>query len=260
MNKKKQTTELQESYHAMVNSIEEFMVKEGKTLQQAFHAAEEKLSKAKEISKEKVQQASRDLKDNLRLLGETVEGVSEAYKERIKFDVAYVNNSIWDKLQGIAYSNAAELIEFTRTLKENAQTVITEEHLVAHQQHNQWASDHALWLYELEFWQKEHGQALTKLAEVEKELKQQSTLLLEHAQVIKAHAEIDHEHERIMANEEQDPSSEVFKVADEKEVALHQKEQRIHAQHSELQSALKTHHFKMMAMINMLYREIHKAQ
>ncbi|MFT6268784.1 MAG: putative nucleic acid-binding protein, partial [Alphaproteobacteria bacterium] len=214
MKNKKQTTELQDSYHAMVNSVEEFVVKEGKTLQHAFHAAEEKLCKAKDISKDKIQQASRNLKENLRVIGETVEGVSEAYKDRIKFDMAYVNNSIWDKLQSIAYSNTAELIEFTRTLKENAQTVITEDHLAAHQQHSQWDSDHALWLDEVKFWQKELDQALAKLTDVEKALKRQSALLLEHAQVIKVHAEIDHEHEQIMTNAEQDPTSEVFKVAD----------------------------------------------
>jgi hypothetical protein len=252
-------TELQSSYKAMVDSVEEFVVKEGKTLQQAFHAAEEKLYNAKEISKEKIQQASIDLKNNLRFLGETLEGVREAYKEHIKFDVAYVNNSIWDKLQSIANSNTFELIEFTRTLKEKAQTVITEEHLAAHQEHNKWGSEHALWLDEVEFLKKDNEQARTKLLAIEKALKQKSTSLFEHAQVIQAFANIDHKHEKIMTNAEKDSSSEVFKVADEKEIVIHEKERQIHAQHSEFHDALKTHHFKIMAMINMLYKETHKA-
>mgnify|MGYP003676354773 CR=1 FL=1 len=71
-------------------------------------------------------------------------------------------------------------------------------------------------------------------------------------------AEMDHNHEIIMKNAEQDPSSEVSRVADGKENKVHLQERTIHSQNSELHNALKTHHFKIMAMINMLYKEIHK--
>ncbi|MFQ3189714.1 MAG: hypothetical protein ACI936_000839 [Paraglaciecola sp.] len=111
------------------------------------------------MSKEKIHQASRDLKDNLRLWSDAVEGASEAYKDQIKFDLAYVNNSIWNKFQSIANSNTAEFIAFTRSFKEQAQTVKTGEHLAAHQEHNQWASEHALWLDEIEFWKKDYAQS-----------------------------------------------------------------------------------------------------
>jgi hypothetical protein len=40
MKTKKQPSELKASYQAMVDSVEEFVVKEGKTLHQAFSAAE----------------------------------------------------------------------------------------------------------------------------------------------------------------------------------------------------------------------------
>jgi paraquat-inducible protein B len=259
MSKKKQKTELQASYQAMVDAVEEFVVKEGKTLQQAFYAAEEKLNDAKEISEEKIEQASKELKDNLHFWGDAVEGVSEAYKEQIQFDLAYVNNSIWDKLQSIAKSNTNDLMAFTRTLKERAATARTEEHLAAHQHHSQWTSEHALWLEEVEFWKKDQAQALTKLVDIEKALIQKSAALAEHAQSIQDHAEIDHEHEKIMADAEQDPTSEVFKIADDKEVAEHQQEQIIHAQNLDRHHVLKTQHFKIMAMINMLHNELHKA-
>lgn len=257
MKSKKRVTE---SYQAMVDSVEEFVVKEGKTLQQAFHAAEEKLADVTDISKEKIQHASSELKNNLRLWGEAVEGASEAYKEQIKFDIAYVNNSIWDKLQTIANTSTAELITFTKTLKENAQSVVTDEHIAAHQEHNQWSSEHALWLEEVDFWKIEHEQALSKLVEIEKALKQQSTSLAEHVKAIQVHAESDHQHEKIMKNAEQDPSSKVFEKADKKEAAEHLQERKVHAQQSELHHSLKTHHFKTMAMINVLYKEIHKAE
>lgn len=44
--------------------------------------------------------------------GDAVEGASEAYKDQIKFDLAYFNNSIWNKFQSIANSNTAEFIAF----------------------------------------------------------------------------------------------------------------------------------------------------
>jgi thymidine kinase len=255
MQAKKQITELKASYQAMVESVEAFVVQEGKTLQQAFYAAEEKLEDSKELSKEKIQLASKHLKENLRLWGEAVEGASEAYKDRMKFDLAYVNHSISNKLLSIANSNTVEFIAFTKTLKEEAQTVTTDEHIAAHQEHTQWASEHALWLDEIEFWDKDHEQALIKLKEIEKALKQQATSLYEHAQVIQALANIVHKHEKIMTNAEQDPSSKNFKAADEKEIAVHDKERKIHTQHSDFHHALKTHHYKIMAMINMLHKE-----
>ena len=255
MKTKKQATELQASYKAMVESVEAFVMQEGKTLQQAFHAAEQKLEDAKDISKEKIQQVSKDLKSNLRLWGDALEAASAAYKDQIKFDLAYVNNSIWNKFQSIANSNTAEFIAFTRTLKEQAQTVRTDEHLAAHQEHSQWASENALWLDEIEFWKKDHEKALAKLMDIEKSVKQQKTALFEHAQVIQAHANIDHKHEKIMTDSEQDSTSEVFNVADEKETAVHNKERKTHAQHSEFHHAFKTHHYKIMAMINMLHKE-----
>ena len=259
MKSKKLAAELQESYQAMVDSVEEFVVKEGKTLQQAFHAAEAKLIDVKDMSKEKVEQASSELKRNLRLWGDAVEGASEAYKDQIKFDLAYVNNSIWDKLQSIANSSTAELIEFTATLKEKAQAVVTNEHLAAHQEHNEWSSEHALWLDEVEAWKKEHKQALTKLVEIEKALKHQSASLSEHVKAIQAHAETEHQHEKIMKNAEQDLSSDVFQKADKKEIAVHRHERQTHGQQAELHHVLKTHHFKIMVMINVLYKETHKA-
>ncbi|WP_293746728.1 hypothetical protein [uncultured Paraglaciecola sp.] len=258
MTSKNQKTELQKSYQAMVDSVETFVVKEGKTLQHALHSAEKKLGDATEVSKEKIQQASKHLKENLRLWSDAVEGAREAYKNQIEFDIAYVNKSVWNKLQSIANTNTAEFIAFTQSLREEAQTVRSAEHLAAHQEHSQWSSEHALWLDEIEFWKTDQENALTKLMEIEKSLKQQTASIFEHAQVIQALSNIDHKHEHTMANAEQDPTSEVFNVADEKTIALHQKERKIHGQHAEFHHVLKTNHYKIMAMINMLDKEINK--
>ncbi|ABG40477.1 hypothetical protein Patl_1959 [Paraglaciecola sp. T6c] len=260
MSANKRLSELQESYHAMVDSVEEFVVKEGKTLQQAFHAAEEKLGETAQISKEKIQLASKELKDHLRLWGDVVEGVSEAYKDQIKFDLAYVNSSAWSKLQSIANASTTELLEFTTTLKNTAQDAVTENHKAAHQEHNLWASEHALWLDEVAFWKKEHEQAITKLKDIERVLEQQSSTLSQHVNAIQEHAKSDDKHEKIMKAAEQDSSSNVFEEADRKEISVHQHERQLHAKTAEAHHALKTHHFKTMAMINMLYKETHKVE
>lgn len=259
MDTKKHTKELQASYHAMVDAVEEFVVKEGKTLQQAFHDAEEKLDDAKDMSKDKIKRASKELKDNLRVWGEAVEGASEAYKDQIKFDVDYVNHSIWDKFHSIAQSNTTEFLAFTNTLREKAKKTLNDDHDEAHHEHNRWQADHALWLSEVELWKQEHLEALSKLTRIEKALKQQSKSLTTHAKAIEAHAKIDAEHEKTMKNAEQDPTSKAFKVDDEEKNSVHHKERKIHAQQSELHHALKTHHFKITAMINMLHKETHKA-
>lgn len=257
MSKKKHNTELQDSYKAMIDSVEEFMVKEGKTLQQAFNAAEKKLHDAKEISKEKIQQTSRELKEHFQVLGEAIEGASEAYKEQLQFDLSYINSSLWHKLQSIAQSNTAELIEFTKTLRDRANAATTEEHLGLHREHTEWASEHALWLDEVALWRKEHEQALSKVIEIEKALKRHATSLVEHALAIKAHAQLDHKHETAMKDVEQDHTSEVFKDTDEEELAAHQHRRHMHLKQVTVHKQLKVHHFKTMAMINMLHKEVY---
>jgi hypothetical protein len=255
MTTNKHKTELQKNYESMVEAVEEFVVKEGKSLQQAFHAAEEKLDDAKKISKEKIKLASTDLKNNLGIFSDALEGVGKAYKDEINFDVDYVSNSIWEKFQSIANSNTVELMAFTKNLRENAQAVLTQEHLLAHTEHHQWSSEHAFWLDEIELWKEQHRQALTKLVDIENAFKQQANILAGHENAIKIHSELEHQHEQKMANEEQDPTSEAFKIADDKKAALHQQEREIHLNQSVLHNEFKVKHLKIMAMINMLYKE-----
>jgi hypothetical protein len=258
MTAKKRISDLQQSYRGLVEAIEEYVVKEGKTLQQAFEAAEHQLINAAETSKEKIMQASSDLKNNLGVLGEAIEGASEAYKENIKFDVAYINASAWDKLQSIANSNTVELMAFTRNLKEAANEATTQEHLTVHQQHNDWVSDHEFWLDEVEFWQKDHAMALSKLVLIEQAIKEQTNVLKQHVAAIQNHEEQEHQHETAMANVEQDQISDVYKEADKQNELAHKKAQLSHEEQAEIHRKLKTSHLKLMTMINTLYKETHK--
>lgn len=260
MKTSKWTKELQKNYHAMVNNVEKLVVKEGKSIQEAIHAAEITLKNAKDTSLEAIKQASKHLQENLGVWADTVEEVSQAYKDEIDFDLAFANSSFIDKFKNIANSNTAQLIEFTTRLKAQAQAVTLDTHMSAHDDHTQWDSEHALWLDEIDLWKKDHDSALKKLVAIETALKQHSTALLEHSQVIQAHSNLEHKHETAIADTERKPSNETSKIADEKEQALHIKEGQIHAQHAEFHQAAKANHYKTMAMVNMLYKHTHKAK
>lgn len=249
---------MQESYKAMVEAVEEFVVQEGKTLQQAFHSAEEKLINATENSKESIAHASQELKYNLHLFNDALEGASQAYKEHLLYEWDFINSALWDKFQSIANSNTAELMAFTKNLKEQAEAATTESHISAHQQHTQWDSEHAFWLDEIKLWKKNHQQAIAKLHEIEKAMMQQETILAAHTRAIKKHAKLEQQHEKIMKDAESDRSSEVFKTADENKVPQHQHEQQIHTEQTNLHNKIKTKHLQTMAMINMLHDETHK--
>ena len=229
MSDDKQKTDLQASYNAMVEAFEEFVVKEGKTLQQAFHAAEEQLADATEHSREKINQASQELKYNLHLFSDALEGVSHAYKENLLFDWDYINSTLWEKFQSIANSNTTELIAFTKTLKEQAEAATTDSHISAHQQHSEWDSEHAFWLDEIKLWDKNHKEALSKLHEIEQAIKSHSAILNDHSKAIKKHMKLEHQHEQIN-----------------------------HAQQAKLHERLKAKHLQTMVMVNMPHSETHK--
>ena len=258
MKSKQQSTDLHTAYQTMIDTVEKLVVKEGENIEQALETAEEKLGEAKQFSKKEIHKVSTDLKDNFRLFGETVESANKAYKDQIKLNMSFVNNSIWDKFLSIAETNTEELIEFTKTLKDKTQAIIKTGHPAAHHEHNKWDSEHAEWLEEIDSWKKEHEQGISKLQDIETAMKQQSLAFTEHAQVIQAHNKMTQEHEEVLKNSEEDPTSEAYKETDESEVGVHQQERHIHAQHKELHHKLKAHHLKMMAIINMLHRKIHE--
>lgn len=247
--------DLKRAYQTMVDTVEELVVKDGKNLQQAMHSAEEKLSEWNELSKEQVQEISTELKHDFQTLNENLNEAKESYKEEFKKDAAYVTDSIWGKLMKITDSNTEQLLVFEETLKEQAQAVTSGEHLTEHQEHTQWNSEHELWLAEIALWKKEHAEAFSKLEKIEAAISQHSDDLDEHAQVIQAHEARDHEHEEVMAKAEQDPSSKVFEVADDKEVAVHKQERQEHHQHAELHNTMKKHHSEMMSLVNKLYKQ-----
>jgi len=247
---------LQDAYEAMVEHTKSLIENENKSLKEALAAAEEKLSTMTEITKEEALKISDEVKSDLKSIGETLQGASDAYKEQFKLDAAYITDSVWEKLSKVADVGTEEFMEFTQDLKEKVQKIRTEGHASEHQDHLNWQGDHEFWLDEIEFWKKDHQRALEKLQAIEVAIKKHSDELEEHAQVIRAHEVMDHQHEEVMANNEIDPSSRVIEEDDDKEASIHEQEREEHAKHAELHDYLKKHHRSMMSMINHLYKHI----
>ena len=243
------------AYHNLVDTVEELVVKDGKSLKQAMQAAEDKLNEWNELSNEQVRDLSDGLKHDFETLGESLNGARDAYKEQFKLDAAYVTDSIWGQLLNVMDANTSQFLAFEKDLKVQAQEATTGEHITEHQEHTQWKSDHELWQSELALWKKEHIAALVQLGKIEKAIKQHSDALDEHAQAIQAHEVSDHEHESAMANAEKDPSSQVFAAADDGEVTVHKQQRQEHHQHAELHNSMKKHHLKMMALVAELYKK-----
>ena len=256
MSTEKPNKDFKDAYQELVDAVEELVVKEGKSLQEAFQLAEYKLDKWEELSQEEVQEISHGLKKDFQNLGHGLNLVKESYKEELKLDAAYITDSIWDKLLNIMDSNTAQLLAFEKNLDEQVQELTTAEHITNHQEHSQWESEHKLWLSEIALWKKESIQAQAQLEAIEIGIKKYSDALDEHAQVVQAHESSEHDHEKTMAKAEKDPTSQVFAEADEDGIELHKQEKHEHDQHAELHQSMKKHHAEMMSLINRLYKKV----
>lgn len=243
------------AYQNLVDTVEDLVVKEGKTLQQAMYSAEDKLSEWSELSKKQVQDISTEFNHDLKTLGENLNGATEAYKEQFKLDAAYVTDSIWEKLLNVMDANTAQLSVFIKDLKDQAQGNTTDQHINEHADHTKWDSEHELWLSEIDLWKQEHATALSQLSSIEKMIKQHSDALDEHAQVIKAHQASSHEHEVDIAKAEKDPTSEQYEDAVKRDSVIHAQERQEHLQHAELHRTMKRHHMRMMASVSELYKK-----
>ena len=248
-------SELRRAYQNLVETVEDLVVKEGKTLQQAMFFAEDKLSEWNELSKKQVQDISEELNHDLKTLGENLNGATEAYKEQFKLDAAYVTDSVWEKLLNVMDENTAQLSVFIKDLKDQAQANTTDHHIEEHQEHTQWNSEHELWLSEVDLWKEEHATALSQLTSIEKMIKQHSDALDEHAQAIKAHQASSHEHEVDIANAEKDPSSQVYEETEDHDSETHDQERQEHLQHAQLHKTMKRHHLKIMSLVSELYKK-----
>lgn len=247
---------LKNAYKEMVDNIESLMQTEGKALKEAVEIAEDKLLTLKELSKEEVRKVSDEVKGDLKSIGETLQGAKEAYKEQLKFDAAYLTETIWEKLSKAADVGTEEFIAFTEDLKEKVREVRRDEHANEHSEHVSWSSDHGFWMDEIEIWKKDHQRALEHLQAIEAAIKKHSNELEEHAQVIQAHEAREKEHEEVMAGEEQDPTSRVLEEEGASLDALHEQERLEHQKHAELHDKFKNGHRKIMSLINHLYKEV----
>ncbi len=247
--------QLHYAYQTLVDTVEELVIEDGKSLYQALDSAEEKLSEWGELSKEDVQEISKELKHNLQsLLGEHINEAKGSLKEEFKQHAAFVTDDIWDQLWKIMYTNAVQLLSTEKNLEEQLLEIRSSKYLINIPEHSQWNSDYELWLTEIALWEIQDAKAFNKLDEINKAIKQYSNMLGEHAKVIHANEVRGHAHEKVMSIAKQHPNIHVIDSLDNKENAIRVKKRQDHTQHTKLHNSMKKHHSEMISLVNQLYK------
>lgn len=247
---------LQRGYHAMLETVEALVEKEGKSVRDAVYSAEEKLSEWEELSKEEISNISGEIQEDLKELGETLYGAKKAFREQARMDAHYLAEATWDKLSEIADKSTVQLIQFKEALQENVREISEELHEDEHHDHQKWHSQHALWLDEINLWQKEHEEAQYKIEGIQQAINKLNVALGEHRQAIQSHEQVTAEHERIIADVEKDPTSRVAEEREDQEEAIHKQERAGHNMHAEFHAKAKAHHRTMMSLISKLEKHM----
>lgn len=245
---------LQKSYEEMVDSVTEFIEKEGKTVKEAVDAAEDKLSELGELTREEVLKVSQEVRNDVGHFGETWNEAKSYFHERLSMDADYLRDSVWDKLSGIANKATLDFIEFQKDLQERVNDIVEDFHEEEHQEHTNWHSDHAFWLEEIKLWQKEHQDAEEKLIAIEKSIRAQGEQLQQHAQTIRLHEEVEQKHESTLSETEKDPSSQVNQDNNESADKEHVQMKDLHKEQAAFHATLKEEHHKKMVLIEKLYK------
>lgn len=146
----------------MLEHVEELIDKDKKPLKEAFLEAEEKLSEWRELSREEIDHISAELKSNLQDLGEASHSLRESLRETLKFDTAYLANSLWGKLAKVADKTKIELAEFSESLQKHTATNETT-----------YSDQQQYWLDDAKAWQQDYQTSLDQLDEARKLLRKQ---------------------------------------------------------------------------------------
>ncbi|MGK0272681.1 MAG: hypothetical protein ACI88H_003354 [Cocleimonas sp.] len=250
------TDKLKRAYHGMVDSLDHLVDKEGKSLKEALVLSKKKLSEWNELSHEEVEKISAEIQQDLISFSEGMEGVRASFRETLALDARYLEDTTLEKINKIANKTTFEIIQFNKNLKEAAEEATEELHEELHHQHQQWDSEHDMWLLDVALWQKEHQQAEVKLLAIQDAIREQAISLQEHSQTIRAHQLKDHQHETTMASVVKDKTSQIAEGQNELNQQTHEQMKHTHDIQDQLHQEIKYHHRKVMVLIDKLYEKI----
>lgn len=236
---------LERGYHSMLTQIEELVSKEGKSVKEAVEHAEQKISDWEELSKEEVTKIRDEVERDLGSLGEELNHAKEVFKNQANLDARYLAASAWDKLSQIADKSTLQLIQFKEALQDQVQEAVGTTHQNADRDYRRWHREHELWVEEMELWKNQHNEAITKLQAIQQSNARHAEALAEHAQTTLAHQ---------TKGQENITEGSPNDVLDDAEQQQHAEEDRLHADHAKSHADIKSHHQKMMGLIDRLYR------
>jgi len=246
------------AYQTLLDTVEERVVNDGESLQQALVYAEEKLNEWGVLNMEEVQEICIELKQDLGNLSEHLNEANESFKKESKQHSPFVTDPTWDQSWNIINTNTILLSSISKNSKKQAQEINKDENLTNQQEHTQRNSDYDLWLTEIALWKIQYAKSFDKLDEIEKVIKQHSNMLDEHAAVTHALDVRGHAHEKVISIAKQHPSIHVIEELEDKENFMRKQKRQEHIKHAELHNSMKKYHSEMMSLIDKLYKKVIK--
>jgi hypothetical protein len=253
MDTQKFTSKLQRAYHSMIDMVNVLVDVEYKSVDEAIEIAEEKLSEWEDLSSHEIEKISAEIKQDLKTLVETLSEAKQAYAEQLALDTLYLKERSLDKLAKIADKTTLELAEFKRDLKEQVQVVTDDQYEHNHHQHQQWESEHAMWLDDIAIWQKEHQQIREILYAIHEGIYEHGMTIGKHAEMIRAHQQEEYQHEAFMAATEQGKKTDNQQDAEYQ--CRHKKMQDTHEEQTRLHQKIKQHHKDIMVLVKKLHQQ-----
>jgi len=254
MDTKEASDKLQKGYHAMVDSVESLIKKEGKSLKQALEIAEDKLKEWEDLSVDEYRHISDEVRYDLHSFGEKLSEAKKSFKQRLEMDSLFMKQSAVKKLSSIAEQTGHELVEIKDTLVNKDVDLESDAIFLEHREHREWHSDHVFWLKEIEMWKKEHHDAGAKLLAIHDAIRLVGEDLQEHNQAIHAHDIIDQEHETLIAKLAKQSDNKIPVEESSEDRAAHEAMKETHENHALLHQQFKNKHLEVMKLVERLHQ------
>jgi len=256
MDTKEAGDKLQQGYHAMIDSIESLIKKEGKSLKQALEIAEDKLEEWEDLTADQYKHIRSEVRHDLHSLGDKLDDAKTSFKHRLEMDSKFIKKSAAHKLSSIADKTTHELIELKDSLFNKDEDLTNDEKVQAeHLDHTKWHDDHLFWITEIALWRKEARDAEAKLIAIHDAVTKHEASLQNHVKNIHAHDEADHDHEIKLANLEKTLEEETEENI--RDQLTHQVLSELHNNRALLHQQFKNKHREILILVERLYDLTH---
>lgn len=253
MNKDDIGDKLHRGYQATIDAIESLVKKEGKSLKDALHIAEQKLKDVEGLTADEYRHIRDEVRYDLHTMGERLSDAKTSFTQRLEMDSIFMKQSAIKKLSSIAQQTSQELVQIKDSLFNKEPDLEKDPLFIEHRDHREWHDEHTLWLKEIEMWRKEHHEAGAKLLAIHDAVRLRGKDLEEHAQSIRAHEIVNREHEALIAELEKQSDNKSPIEESSEDQASHQAMKKTHKNHALLHQQFRNEHLEMMRLVGRLH-------